>query len=380
MRTPRLPRSAHRLRDGRRDAPGNRSSGQCAADDVACSRRHPLAPLAIGTRFHPDVSAEIAGSRRRTCVLESAAPSVLAVEDGALVAKQPGASAVLISTDDGSVVDFVHVWVAPVTNITLARRDGDRDRRRDRPRRRRGHHARARAVERRAAARRATATRRGRSSDDRPARGPARRLVGSPPPARPRAGQGDASRSRSATPRPPSTSRWCHEPRLGLDRCTSCAARGRSLALAACDPTLSRAVAAPPGRSGAPRRGRRLLGHSSRYRLELSQGVAIAVTCNRGGPCAEAARRLRRSGDRRGPRCVARRAAAERPSPATRPRRRRRGRRQVARHPRCTRERTEQASRSHLSYQLAAGLADDHRSPVVARTPRVAAHRLAVRP
>jgi hypothetical protein len=33
---------------------------------------------------------------------------------------------VLITTDDGSIVDFVHVWVAPVTRITLARRDGDR--------------------------------------------------------------------------------------------------------------------------------------------------------------------------------------------------------------------------------------------------------------
>src|SRR5262249_33472267 len=33
---------------------------------------------------------------------------------------------VLITTDDGSVVDFIHVWVAPVTQITLARRDGER--------------------------------------------------------------------------------------------------------------------------------------------------------------------------------------------------------------------------------------------------------------
>jgi hypothetical protein len=33
---------------------------------------------------------------------------------------------VLISTDDGSVVDFVHVWVAPITSITLSKRDGDR--------------------------------------------------------------------------------------------------------------------------------------------------------------------------------------------------------------------------------------------------------------
>ena len=59
-------------------------------------------------------------------VLQSADASVIAVEDGALVAKQAGASAVLISTEDGAVVDFQHLWVAPVTKVTLARRDGDR--------------------------------------------------------------------------------------------------------------------------------------------------------------------------------------------------------------------------------------------------------------
>ncbi|HTM22774.1 MAG TPA: hypothetical protein VL172_19760 [Kofleriaceae bacterium] len=101
-------------------------SGQCAEDDVACSRRHPQAPLAVGTRFYPDVSAEIAGATTPTLRLESAAPDVVAVDDDALVARAAGASAVLIATDDGTVVDFVHVWVAPITRITLARRDGDR--------------------------------------------------------------------------------------------------------------------------------------------------------------------------------------------------------------------------------------------------------------
>ena len=101
-------------------------AGQCAENDAACARRHPVAPLAIGTRFHPEVAADIAGSSTPTLHLESAAPDVLAVEDGALVARQPGASAVLISTDDGSVVDFVHVFVAPVTRVSLARRDGER--------------------------------------------------------------------------------------------------------------------------------------------------------------------------------------------------------------------------------------------------------------
>lgn len=100
--------------------------GQCATDDAACSRRHPQAPIAIGTRFHPEVSTEISGTSTPSLRLSSAAPDVLAVEGGALVARAPGTSAVLITTDDGSVVDFVHVWAAPVTRISLARRDGER--------------------------------------------------------------------------------------------------------------------------------------------------------------------------------------------------------------------------------------------------------------
>lgn len=101
-------------------------AGQCAKDDVACSRRHPLAPLAIGSRFFPDVSTDIAGTSTPHLELESAEPDVLEVDSGSLVARKPGASAVLISTEDGSVVDFVHIWVAPVTSISLSRRDGDR--------------------------------------------------------------------------------------------------------------------------------------------------------------------------------------------------------------------------------------------------------------
>jgi hypothetical protein len=100
--------------------------GQCAADDAACSRRHPQAPIAIGTHFYPEVSTELAGTTTPNLRLESVAPEIVAVEDGALVARKSGASAVLISTDDGSIVDFVHVWVAPATKITLSRRDGER--------------------------------------------------------------------------------------------------------------------------------------------------------------------------------------------------------------------------------------------------------------
>lgn len=100
--------------------------GQCSANDAACSRKAPLAPLAIGARFYPEVATDLAGTSTPNLRLESAEPGILAVEDGALVAKAAGTSAILITTDDGSVVDFMHVWVAPVTQITIARRDGER--------------------------------------------------------------------------------------------------------------------------------------------------------------------------------------------------------------------------------------------------------------
>lgn len=100
--------------------------GQCSASDAACSRRAPLAPLAVGSRFFPEVSTEIAGTSTPNLVLESSNRDVLEVRDGALVGVGAGTSAVLISTDDGSVVDFMHIWVAPVTDIVFARRDGER--------------------------------------------------------------------------------------------------------------------------------------------------------------------------------------------------------------------------------------------------------------
>ena len=54
--------------------------------------------------------------------------------------------------------------------------------------------------------------------------------------------------------------------------------------LAACNPTLSAQSAAPPGRAA---RLDAINGfwEPKAYRLELSQGVAIAITCNHCGPC-----------------------------------------------------------------------------------------------
>jgi hypothetical protein len=56
------------------------------------------------------------------------------------------------------------------------------------------------------------------------------------------------------------------------------------LALAACNPTLIAQTTPPPGRAARldPIDG---FWGTKAYRLELSQGVAIAVTCTKGRPC-----------------------------------------------------------------------------------------------
>lgn len=66
----------------------------------------------------------------------------------------------------------------------------------------------------------------------------------------------------------------------------------RALALAAaaavaagCNPLLSAQSAAPPGRVAQLDEVTGFWGTVKSYRLELSQGVAVAVACHHGGPC-----------------------------------------------------------------------------------------------
>ncbi|HTR54358.1 MAG TPA: hypothetical protein VMJ10_26880 [Kofleriaceae bacterium] len=99
--------------------------GQCAESDAACSKRHPLAPIAIGAHFQPEVTADLDGAAT-SLKLESVDPSVIELDGGQLVARRAGASTILMTTDDGTVVDFELVWAAPVTQLVLARRDGER--------------------------------------------------------------------------------------------------------------------------------------------------------------------------------------------------------------------------------------------------------------
>jgi hypothetical protein len=58
-----------------------------------------------------------------------------------------------------------------------------------------------------------------------------------------------------------------------------------ALALAACNPYLSAQSTAPPGRTARLDAVNGFWGTTKSYRLELSRGVAIAITCYYGGPC-----------------------------------------------------------------------------------------------
>lgn len=59
---------------------------------------------------------------------------------------------------------------------------------------------------------------------------------------------------------------------------------GIGFGLAACNPTLTQQSVAPPGRAARLDRVDGFWG-LKHYRLEISEGVALALTCNRGGPC-----------------------------------------------------------------------------------------------
>ena len=237
-----------------------RSSGSAARTmpparaGTARAARDRLALLSRGVdRHRRDVDAEPAPRKRGA---GASSPSRTARSSR----RRPGTSAVLISTDDGSVVDFIHVWVAPVTHISLARRDGERIERPDRARGRRGHHARARRCSTARRSSPAMPTRSGRSRRRRARRccATARPIAAASARARPARRR---SPSRSATRRRPSTWRWCREDALVLLR--------RSRSPRAIRPDAAVGLPRPAARRASTRsNGFWGLKH---YRLELSR-------------------------------------------------------------------------------------------------------------
>ena len=79
------------------------------------------APLAVGSMYRPELKLELQGGGVPALVLDSPRSHIVSVRDGTLFARAPGLAAVLAKMPDGTVIDFLHVWVEAPTRITLHR-------------------------------------------------------------------------------------------------------------------------------------------------------------------------------------------------------------------------------------------------------------------
>jgi hypothetical protein len=94
-------------------------SDACKSGDASCSRVGFDSPLALGASTEPDVHLQLRGSTGPGFHLESAAPSIMEVTGGRVTGVGEGTSALLFVSDDGSVLDFLHVFVKKPTELKL---------------------------------------------------------------------------------------------------------------------------------------------------------------------------------------------------------------------------------------------------------------------
>jgi hypothetical protein len=96
---------------------------QCGALGVACVGQKLDAPIALGASFELDVRYQIAGTSGPPTTIESADASVLVVDGDHLRAVGAGASAILFVGPDRRVLDFLHLWVQPASELRIVRYD-----------------------------------------------------------------------------------------------------------------------------------------------------------------------------------------------------------------------------------------------------------------
>jgi hypothetical protein len=76
-------------------------------------------PIAAGALITPTIDLHIQGSGGVSMGLFSARPEVVEARGHRLIGGAPGVSAVLITADNGTVLDFIHLWVVAPTRIAL---------------------------------------------------------------------------------------------------------------------------------------------------------------------------------------------------------------------------------------------------------------------
>jgi hypothetical protein len=96
---------------------------ECRTGDATCSRVAPTAPLAVGAHLRPNVAVDLPGSATPIVRVASGRPDILDDRGPELIGVRPGVAPVLITADDGTVIDFEHVWVAAPTRLVALAAD-----------------------------------------------------------------------------------------------------------------------------------------------------------------------------------------------------------------------------------------------------------------
>lgn len=98
--------------------------GQSVMAERNADTAKPLdAPLAVGASIQPDIQLDLPGTVAPTLELIAARPEVAQAQDGRIIGRAPGVTAILITTKEGTVLDFHHLWVEQATRVTLHRQD-----------------------------------------------------------------------------------------------------------------------------------------------------------------------------------------------------------------------------------------------------------------
>ena len=92
---------------------------ECRGGANDCKSLAPSAPLAVGARLRPAVEIDIAGTATPDVKVSSGRPDIIADDGDVLRGVAPGVAPILITADDGTVIDFVHVWVAAPTRLAV---------------------------------------------------------------------------------------------------------------------------------------------------------------------------------------------------------------------------------------------------------------------
>jgi hypothetical protein len=102
---------------------------ECAPNDTSCQSDGLDAPIAVGARVPLDVNVTSRGVATPALKLEPARGDILDVDGIRLVGKAEGASSVLITTNEGLVLDFFTITVAKPERLELYRltKDGAPD-------------------------------------------------------------------------------------------------------------------------------------------------------------------------------------------------------------------------------------------------------------